>query len=687
MTLNKKYTLYIVLGVVAGILALLLAIIAFIPKDNIDNVDDIRSANVLTTYQEAVHSLVSNGSFPKETNNFITSINQVLEPSKRLSLSGKNIISAETDGWGNPIHFICEDNAVKIFSLGEDGVKSSDDISIHIFIAYEDGGYTITSSSELFDTCLHLNKVGGNYLNAKCIESASSVTTCSGCGLLLTHVVFPVGHSVNKVDTCEEVRCDRCGVITEHSTHNFVIANPSETTLCQEGTCNTPNTYYYTCQFCDQISDLTYEYGYNEKIHDSEGIQSSRTVLGTRYLVLVCEHCDDELMSLSSEGYTGPVDDEYHSITVKSDDYVVYSTDGVDYGYINPEFKTAGTYIVYYRVEKDGRILSGSEKVIINDLPNLIFGNYQLSSPEFPHILEEAKFEIYGNIQDSQTIEVFTINNKPVTLDNDNAWYYSGELHGENIYRLEFYVRDIYGGEAFATQYFKYDVDNVLDSDLETETVVTETWHVNDTHVLLSGTVVNPNAVAEILVDDVPVEFKTGTWSVYKDILPNTSTQVIIKTKDKSGFTSIKKVSLCHSDEQPVWSIDPNKLTAYYVPITLYNPSMMPCHQIDHIIVTGSSSQPTIMNGNTLNLHAGEGYYIYHKDDTKPATLEIRLPLNALTDHIIVDVYLTHGLHMQYDIELIWIEEVYYVGIYVTETNVNTGISTTQAVYFPGYNP
>ena len=686
MTLNKKYTLYIVLGVFAAIIALVLAVFAFIPRDQIDNADGIQSSDILTTYQNAVHKSVSNGLIPDDVETFIMQMNLHLEPNKRLSYSDEKIISAEKDAWNNPIRFILEDNTVRILSLGPDNVRSDDDVSILIFVAYNEGGYTITSTSTLFNECLHLTKTSGGTLYPTCTENVSTAVSCNDCGLLLTSVLFPIGHDTSEIETCEDARCNRCNEVIDYNSHNFVIVNPSEETMCTQGTCNIRNTYYYTCQYCGKTGDEVYEYDFGDT-HESAGIVSSRTVLGVQYLTLNCEHCNYEFFSISSEGYLGNVDDAFHSINVVTEEYVTYSANGSDYGYAKPEFKDPGTYIVFYRVEKDGRFIASSERVMINDLPEVVFGNYLMSTPELPHILNEAKFTIYGTINDQHKIEVFTINNKVVELGVDNNWSYDVELYGQDVYKLELYIRDIYGGETFVDQYFKYEFDDSLNSDLETETLVTETWHVHDTHVLLSGTVVNPNAIFEILVDDVPVNFASGTWSVYKDIEPNKENVVIIKTTDMSGFTSIKKINLCYSNEEPGLYIDANDLNAYYVPIRLGNPNMLPCHQISHIVVTGCSKQPTVMNGNTLNVHAGDGYLVYIKDDTKPSHIELRLPLNSSTENVVVDVYLTHGLHMQYNIALIWIEDIYFVGLSITETNMSTGTSISQNIYFPGYTP
>ena len=67
-------------------------------------------------------------------------------------------------------------------------------------------------------------------------------------------------------------------------------------------------------------------------------------------------------------GYTGTYDGEAHSITVLAPEgaSVTYSTDNSNYGSKNPSFTNAGSYTVYYRVEKANHsTVSGSAAVEI----------------------------------------------------------------------------------------------------------------------------------------------------------------------------------------------------------------------------------------------------------------------------------------------------------------------------------
>ena len=72
---------------------------------------------------------------------------------------------------------------------------------------------------------------------------------------------------------------------------------------------------------------------------------------------------------VSAKGYTGTYDGKKHSITVTAPDgaAVTYSkTEDGNYGKKKPSYKNAGTYRIYYRVEKAGyQTVTGSAKIKI----------------------------------------------------------------------------------------------------------------------------------------------------------------------------------------------------------------------------------------------------------------------------------------------------------------------------------
>lgn len=76
-------------------------------------------------------------------------------------------------------------------------------------------------------------------------------------------------------------------------------------------------------------------------------------------------------LEVSVSGYDGIYDGESHGITVRCDiggAAILYSTDGKTYTTKKPEYKDAGTYVTYYKVEKDGYITAtGSETVKIKE--------------------------------------------------------------------------------------------------------------------------------------------------------------------------------------------------------------------------------------------------------------------------------------------------------------------------------
>lgn len=62
-------------------------------------------------------------------------------------------------------------------------------------------------------------------------------------------------------------------------------------------------------------------------------------------------------LEVSASGYEGVYDEKSHGIIVgcKTDGAnILYSTDGKTYTDKNPVYKDAGTYVIYYKVEKDG---------------------------------------------------------------------------------------------------------------------------------------------------------------------------------------------------------------------------------------------------------------------------------------------------------------------------------------------
>ena len=74
-------------------------------------------------------------------------------------------------------------------------------------------------------------------------------------------------------------------------------------------------------------------------------------------------------LNVEVTGYVGTYDKEAHTITVTvvEEATITYSVDNVEYSEIKPEFVNAGTYNVYYKVEKDNyETVTGYETVIIN---------------------------------------------------------------------------------------------------------------------------------------------------------------------------------------------------------------------------------------------------------------------------------------------------------------------------------
>ena len=76
-------------------------------------------------------------------------------------------------------------------------------------------------------------------------------------------------------------------------------------------------------------------------------------------------------LDVTAYGYEGIYDGKSHGITVDcktEDSTILYSTDGKTYSTKKPEYKNVGTYVTYYKVEKDGyTTVVGTEIVKIKE--------------------------------------------------------------------------------------------------------------------------------------------------------------------------------------------------------------------------------------------------------------------------------------------------------------------------------
>ena len=76
-------------------------------------------------------------------------------------------------------------------------------------------------------------------------------------------------------------------------------------------------------------------------------------------------------LEVTASGYEGIYDAKSHGITVdcKTEDAtILYSRDGKTYSTKKPEYTDVGTYLTYYKVEKDGyTTVAGSETVKIKE--------------------------------------------------------------------------------------------------------------------------------------------------------------------------------------------------------------------------------------------------------------------------------------------------------------------------------
>ncbi|WP_241426670.1 S-layer homology domain-containing protein [Dysosmobacter acutus] len=75
----------------------------------------------------------------------------------------------------------------------------------------------------------------------------------------------------------------------------------------------------------------------------------------------------DTALTASAQGYTGVYDAAEHGIAVSAPEgaAITYGEDSESLGETNPSYTDAGTYVVYWRAEKDGSAVTGSAVVIL----------------------------------------------------------------------------------------------------------------------------------------------------------------------------------------------------------------------------------------------------------------------------------------------------------------------------------
>lgn len=121
----------------------------------------------------------------------------------------------------------------------------------------------------------------------------------------------------------------------------------------------------------------------------------------------------------TASGYSGTYDGQSHSIGVTvpspSGTTVTYSTDGINYSGTNPAFVNAGTYTVYYRIQKNKYdTVEGSKTVTINRKPVAVTANNQ--SITWGDQIDQKKYTVSeGGIVTGDSIAEITLT--PSTTD------------------------------------------------------------------------------------------------------------------------------------------------------------------------------------------------------------------------------------------------------------------------------
>ena len=129
-------------------------------------------------------------------------------------------------------------------------------------------------------------------------------------------------------------------------------------------------------------------------------------------------------------GYSGTYDGQEHSISVSvtnpADTTITYSTDGENYGNDNPSFTDAGTYTVYYKIEKNNYDkVEGSKTVTIDKRDVSITA--QAQSILWGNSINQSSYDVSENgIATGDRIAEITLTPSTADLTNEGTITISG---------------------------------------------------------------------------------------------------------------------------------------------------------------------------------------------------------------------------------------------------------------------
>ena len=130
------------------------------------------------------------------------------------------------------------------------------------------------------------------------------------------------------------------------------------------------NTIYYVNITLDVADNALFASTVSATINGNQATSVAKNTDGTITVTYTFPITSLKTMEYQVTGYESTYDGQMHGITVSvsepADATITYSTDGTSYDTVSPQYMDAGTYTVYYKVEKANyTTVTGSETVVI----------------------------------------------------------------------------------------------------------------------------------------------------------------------------------------------------------------------------------------------------------------------------------------------------------------------------------
>ena len=663
---SKKQKILIIALIVFAVLSLIGACILLIPKDDTpkyEEPENEKTHSSIAIYQEAIHDFaIKAETFPSDINDLLAAINEHLLVGELLYNDHQSIKAPLKDAYDNNLTIVpINEYQVAIVSSGSDGtINTADDYTVYVLISGSENTKVVISSSKDMTYCAHTNNSEPLY-NGSCTEDAVSRRKCIYCNYLETTITKAPGHNLNNENGCAAIVCTRCGYTSdEQAKHSFTKKLTQAEYLASAGNCITPKTYYYACEFCNAKSKETYPDKVNLERHGNLMTDSSEATNGMKIDRLICGYCFTEQMAVFAYGYDGKYDGFSHSISITTPGSVYYRTSTTDdWSVMNPEFTHPGTYTVYYKVNYNDYTMTGDIEIIINEPPVLSINQLGGTTVSNPRMFDDKTITINGMIIDEDAIEVFTINDETIEL-NDKLWTYTFEVTTYEIKQLTFYIKDIAGNETFVHEFVAYDyLRNDPNITIEPQPII-EHMHVCDTKVLLEGFAKDTGSIKAVYVNDVAIRLtEYDRWAYTITVEPNTTTEVRIDVYDDANNKTSKIVYICHQDEAPAFNLDPKDVSYNLMVFSIGNVQSFDCTYFKSIKITGLSDSSGILMPGISNkeIQTDDGFFIFLADKySEKNEVEFYVQINPSITSFTIEVETIHGQKAQYVIDLVWQE-------------------------------